>query len=836
MAFNKHGLTNEQANKLLDTFGPNELPSAKPKNIFTIVLEVLKEPMFILLVACGSLYFVLGDTTEGIILLCWVFVIILITFFQSLKTEKALNVLKQLSSPKALVIRDGKEIIVAGSTLVPGDIIILNEGDRVPADGKLISANHLMIDESLLTGESVAVLKSSTSEHEHLTKVHSGTLVVQGRAMVEVLFTGQQTQLGKIGKSLQTIEQGGTRLQLEMKMLIRNLFFIGGGLSVIVIAAFYFTRGGFVLALMNGLGTAMAMLPEEFPVVLTVFLAIGSWRLSRKNILTKKAAAIENLGSITVLCSDKTGTITENKMHIASVYCNGQIISEKNFDANNDELAALFLSSLFASREHSVDPMEDAIKIVAVKFLSDKHATIQLIKEYPLSNDYFGMTRVVVDETKNRTAYCKGAPEVILKQCGLSNDELNHLRQILFNLANEGKRVLAVAKANIDLHELPSRQNEFQFSFVGFLAFEDPIRKGVKESVADCHTAGIKVMMITGDNETTAISIAKQAGIISKGGVLTGAAISELTLEELKEKVKSINVFARIIPEQKLKIIEALKLNGEVVAMTGDGVNDAPALKASDVAIAMGSRGTDVARETADLVLLDDNFNSIVDSIRLGRKIYDNLQKALSYIVSIHIPIIGLTLVPAFFAGLPILLLPLHIVFLELIIDPVCSIAFESESEELNVMKRTPRKKEERFFGLDKILSSILIGVFLFLIVLAVYFVSIYEGHSPSEVRAVAFTSLILGNIFLSITMISKTRNVFNILNEGNKALYFLVSTAFLFLIVLLTNNYLNKLFGFGTLGLSHFVIAVSGSFTVLIILELYKLMIIKKELPNSSP
>lgn len=835
MAFNHHGLTSEKAIILLKQYGPNELPNAKPKNIFTVILEVLKEPMFILLVACGSLYFTLGDTTEGVILLCWVFVIIFITFYQSLKTEKALNVLKKLSAPKALVIRDGIETLIAGSNLVPGDLIILNEGDRVPADGKLISENHLMVDESLLTGESIPVSKSSTSEFENFKMVYSGTLIVQGRAIVEVLFTGQQTQLGKIGKSLQTIEQGGTRLQVEMKSLIKNLFFIGGSLSLIVIAAFYFTRGGFVAALMNGLGTAMAMLPEEFPVVLTVFLAIGSWRLSKKNILTKKAAAIENLGSITVLCSDKTGTITENKMHVASIYCDGQIIEESDFDSNKESLVHFFMCSFLASRTDSVDPMEEAIKSATNKFTATIFHSIKLIKEYPLSNDYFGMTRVIETENAQRVAYCKGAPEVILQQCNLPHTEHEYLKQILFQLANEGKRVLAVAKSVIDSIDLPSRQQDFKFSFVGFLAFEDPIRQGVKESVASCHAAGIKVMMITGDNETTALSIARQAGIISTGGVLNGTSISQLSLEELKGKLVDTNIFARIIPSQKLKIIEALKLNGEVVAMTGDGVNDAPALKAADVAIAMGSRGTDVARETADLVLLDDNFNSIVDSIRLGRKIYDNLQKALAYIISIHIPIIGLTLVPAFFAGLPILLLPLHIVFLELIIDPVCSIAFESEKEELNVMKRAPRKKEERFFGINKIFSSVLTGVFLFLIVLAVYFVSIDEGHSPSEVRAVAFTSLIIGNIFLSISMISKTRNIFNVLIEGNKALYLLASTAFLFLILLLANSYLNKLFGFGRLALSHFIIAISGSIILLLVLELYKWITLKKELPNSS-
>ncbi|MFM7014962.1 MAG: cation-translocating P-type ATPase [Bacteroidota bacterium] len=823
MTFIYKGLTNDEAEQRLKEIGANELPSAKPKNILVIIAEILQEPMFILLVFCGVLYFIIGDTTEGLILLCWVFVIIFITFYQSLKTEKALSVLKQLATPKATVIRDGIEQKIASRFIVPGDIIILNEGDRIPADGFLLDSTHLLIDESLLTGESLPVIKSVDLMNPEQVTIFSGTMVVQGRAIVKIVLTGIHTQVGKIGRSLQSIETNSTRLQVEMKSLIRKLFFVGGGLSLLVIAAFYFTRGGLILSLINGMATAMAMLPEEFPVVLTVFLAIGSWRLSRRNILTKKASAIENLGAITVLCSDKTGTITENKMHLSDVFFHQHIISSNQFDKYKSDLTPLMQASFFASRVHTVDPMELAIIEASNNYLDNQAKEFKVIKEYPLSNEYFGMTRVYEFDDRSRVAYCKGAPEVIIDQCDLSAKEKSNLVQKLFEMANEGKRVLAVAKAVLSNDYLPALQQEFPFSFIGLIAFEDPIREGVRESVEDCHRAGINVIMITGDNETTALSIAKQAGIMSSGGVLNGMELNALPLHVLREKIKSTCVFARIIPEQKLKIIEALKMNGEVVAMTGDGVNDAPALKAADVAIAMGGRGTDVARETADLVLLDDHFNSIVNSIRQGRKIYDNLQKAFAYIISIHIPIIGLTLIPAFFSTLPLLLLPLHIVFLELIIDPVCSIAFESESEELNVMNRPPRNKDNLFFGIKNILSSISVGVFLFLTVVIVYFTSMLEGHTAAEIRAVTFTSLILGNVFLSISMISKTRSFVAVMKEKNKALYLLMMAALFFLTVLLSNNYLNHLFGFAKLDWPHFVLSISGALFVLIVLEVIK-------------
>ncbi|MFN5789886.1 MAG: cation-translocating P-type ATPase, partial [Bacteroidota bacterium] len=648
----------------------NELPTAKSKNIGQIALEVFKEPMFILLLVCSSIYLLLGDYTEGIMLSASILIIIFITFYQYQKTERAIESLRQLSSPKAMVIRNGETVKIPGREIVIGDIVLINEGDRIPADGILIHGTNLSVDESMLTGESIPVSKD-TLAYEGSSKVFSGTLVVQGSGKLEVTAIGIHTEFGKIGKSLQQIVQDPTRLQKEMKVLIRNLFIIGGFLSVLVVIAFYLTRGDFIASLLSGLASAMAILPEEFPVVLTIFLAIGAWRLSQQNVLTRKPSAIETLGSATVLCSDKTGTITQNNMVLSTLIKEHFIIEKNEFEENIENIEGLIFTSILASPPESIDPMERAIYAVKKTLSSSKSpSSFTLLKEYPLSKDLFAMTRVLEDEIGQLYVGTKGAPEAILELCHISDEERIHLLSKVKMLAKRGQRILGVAKGKVENREFPVSQKDFSFEFMGFIGFEDPIRAEVPEAIKQCYSAGIKVIMITGDYPETAKNIGKQAGLIEQDEILTGHDLKNLSESELKEKIKHVNIFARIIPEQKLQIIKALKANGEVVAMTGDGVNDAPALKAADIGISMGGKGTDVARESSSLVLLDDNFSSIVMAIRSGRRIFDNLQKAMGYIIAIHIPIIGLALLPAFFPGLPILLMPLHIVFMELIIDP----------------------------------------------------------------------------------------------------------------------------------------------------------------------
>lgn len=818
------GLGTAEANKRLVIHGYNELPSAKSKNIWRIALEVVKEPMFILLITCGALYMIIGDYKEGAILLSTILIIIFITFYQYQKTERALEALRKLSSPRALVIRDGKETRIPGREIVPGDVIILHEGDRISADARVFDVTNLTVDESLLTGESVPVTKKvhsdSTNTHE---LVFSGTLVVQGKGLAEVTSTGRKTEFGKIGTSLLKIEQDETRLQKEMKVLIRNLFIIGAIISVATVVAFYFTRGNFVRSLLNGLASAMAILPEEFPVVLTVFLALGAWRLSRKNVLTRRPSAIEALGSTTVLCSDKTGTITQNKMEIAAIYNGQELIKSSAFIDQKDQINDLVEASYLASQKDTIDPMEKAIIKTYTTQFSKKGSDSKLIKEYPLSPELFAMTRVVEGDGNGNAVSAKGAPEAIFKLCKMNVQETDKHLAVVHQMAEQGYRVIGVANALHKDGKLPELQHGFDFNFLGLIGLEDPIRPEVPEAIRECNEAGIKVILITGDFPATAKNIAMQIGLDPNKGIITGEELKNLSDPELKKRIINTNIFARVVPEQKLRIVEALKANNEIVAMTGDGVNDAPALKAANIGVAMGNKGTDVAREASSLVLLDDNFASIVAAIRSGRRIFDNLQKAMSYILAIHIPIIGLTLLPAFITSLPILLMPLHIVFMELIIDPACSIAFESEQEEKGIMKRLPRSHDEQFFGKKKIFSSLLQGLLLLIMVVSVYFLSINEGHSPEEVRTIAFSSLIIGNIFLILTNLSKTRSFISVFTEFNLAAILILFTAIILLLLIISIPSLQHIFSFQFPGYKHFVSSILGANCLLLILESFK-------------
>lgn len=819
----KDSLSSGQAKELLDKFGFNELPSAKSKTIFKIAFEVIKEPMFLLLLSCSILYIILGDYNEGIILLSSVLLIIFITFYQHQKTEKSLDALRKLSSPRALVIRDGKEMRIPGREVVPGDILILSEGDRIPADSIIIETNYLMVDESILTGESLAVNKSNDPENEN-SYVYSGTLVVQGHAYAEVLKTGALTKFGQIGKSLQSIEKDQTKLQSEMKYLIRNLFIIGILISLAIVILFYLKKGDLIYALLNGLAASMAILPEEFPVVLTIFLALGAWRLSKNKVLTRNASAIETLGSATVLCSDKTGTITQNKMQLNSIYFNDKIYSLKNNELHNSELNDAINALYYASNEQTSDPME--ISITQHFKALNLNNTSTLIKEYPLSKKLFAMTRVLeFDNAKNLVAYSKGAPEAIMHLSNLTVETKDKYSKIIEGFAKNGLRVLAFACAHINEHILPEEQHNLRLEFLGLVAFEDPIRDEVPHALQECINAGITVKMITGDYPETAKSIATQIGLIHNDYVITGDELKSMSDEELNNKIKQTNIFARIIPEQKLRIIQALKSQGEVVAMTGDGVNDAPALKAADIGIAMGQKGTDVAREASSLVLLDDNFASIVSAIKLGRKIFDNLQKAMSYILAIHVPIIGLVIIPSLFSYYPILLMPLHIVFMELIIDPICSIAFESEQEEKSIMNRPPRNINEKFFGWNSILYSIFKGTLVLAVVVIVGHLSIQEGHSEKEVRAIAFSSLIIANIFLILSSLSKTRSAIAVITEKNWSVILILSMALIMLFMSVSIPFLLNIFNFSFPGYAHFIPSIGFAFLLLISIEILKFL-----------
>lgn len=820
-----NGLSESHAKELLLTHGYNELPETESRHITEIILEVLREPMFILLLSCGIVYLLLGDYAEGILLLCWILVIIYITIYQHRKTEKSLGKLRQIASPMSTVMRDGKACRIAGRELVPGDIILVHEGERIPADAHLLEAHQLMVDESMLTGESIPVLKEMTPNSCDESSLFGGTLVVSGKGMARVNLTGIHTKMGKIGQALKTIEEGETRLQKETRWLIKRLFLGGILVSLAVAAAFYFTRGDLLQSILHGLSAAMALLPEEFPVVLTIFLTLGAWRLSQIKVLTRKPSAIETLGSATVLCSDKTGTITLNQMQLGALRPADfptKVVSE----SQKKEMEKELLQVLFhASAALVIDPMEKAI---ADAFRNSNLTSDDIglpIREYLLESKLPAMSRVLQSkEDALAKVFCKGAPETIFTLCQLSPEQVSYHTLHVKQLAADGYRVLGAARALVDANQLPDKQNDFSFSFVGLAGFVDPLREGVTDAVRECAEAGIKVIMITGDFPETALHVAEKAGLAHRGKTITGSMLQNMSADELASEIKNTAVFARIVPEQKLRIIQALKSNGEVVAMTGDGVNDAPALKAADIGISMGIKGTDVAREASSLVLLNDHFASIVEAIKSGRRIFDNLQKAMGYIISIHVPIIGFVLIPAFSPALPVLLLPLHIVFLELIIDPVCSTAFDAEPAEKGLMKRPPRARDEVFFSVQKIFLNFAKGLLMLAAVAAVYFYAVSKGYQASHVKSLAFSTLIYCNVFFSLSSLSKTRLFFHSLSTPNPAAIIISLAAFLFLFLSLRLPAIINLFGFCFLPVTEILLASVPALFLLLLLETLKL------------
>ena len=703
---NLQGLTEQEARERLATDGYNELPATKKRTFLHILLEVVREPMFLMLIACGLLYLFLGDSEEALMLMGFVVVIIGITFYQEQKTERALDALRDLSSPRALVIRDGKQQRIAGREVVSDDIVLVAEGDRVPADAVLLTGSNISVDESLLTGESVPVRKKAWDGRLEMGRpggddqpfVYSGTLIVKGQGVTQVRSTGLRTEIGKIGKALQILQPEDTNLQQQTGRIVRNFAMIGLAMCTIVVIVFGLTRADWLHGFLAGITLAMATLPEEFPVVLTIFLALGAWRISQRHVLTRRVPAVEMLGAATVLCTDKTGTLTQNRMTVTHLMAGGDLLTvdvqQRSIPEAFHELVEF---GILATPVDPFDPMEKALKEVGGRTLINTdhlHADWNLMREYPLSEKLLAMSHVWRSTSRHAFVIAtKGAPEAIADLCHFDAAQMDVLRGQINRMADQGLRVLGVAKAEFIPVDLPAEQHDFEFMFVGLLGLADPIRPEVPGAVKECYDAGIRVIMITGDYPGTARNIARQIGLKPLDDIITGAELEAMSDDELSERIKTTCIFARAVPEQKLRLVGALKANGEVVAMTGDGVNDAPALKAAHIGIAMGGRGTDVARESAALVLVDDNFASIVAAVRMGRRIFDNLKKAMAFIFSVHIPIAGMSLIPVVL-NWPLALLPVHVLFLELIIDPACTVVFEMEDDEPDIMQRPPRKLE----------------------------------------------------------------------------------------------------------------------------------------------
>jgi Ca2+-transporting ATPase len=824
------GISEERATYFLKEQGYNELPSTKKRSIFTILFEVVREPMFLLLIASGTIYLFLGSLDEALMLLGFVFVIIGITFYQERKTERTLEALRDLSSPRALVIREGKKKRIPGREVVEDDILILEEGDRVPADAVVLSCSHLLINESLLTGESVPVRKIPCGGVMDMhppggdgkPSVYSGTLIVQGQGIAQVQSTGMNTEMGKIGKRLESLEEEDTSLQKETRKLVRNFALAGVFLCAVVIIVYGLTRLDWLNGFLAGITLAMAILPEEIPVVLTIFLALGAWRISKKKVLTRRSHAIQALGSASVLCVDKTGTLTLNQMSVNQIFANGKFYdfsSQKNncLPENYHQLAEF---SILASQRDPFDPMEKALKNLGEDTLSNTehlHYDWTIVREYPLSQELLAMSHVWKSpDGEDYIIASKGAPEAIADLCHLDEKETEEVLNNIKHMADEGLRIIGVAKASFKQVGLPVKQHDFTFEFLGLIGFIDPVRPGVKDAVEECYTAGLRVVMITGDYPGTAQKIAQSIGLTPREKIITGSKLDNMGDAELQESIKDVNIFARVVPEQKLRLVNALKANDEIVVMTGDGVNDAPALKSAHIGISMGDRGTDVAREASSLVLLNDDFSSIVDAVKMGRRIFDNLKKAVAYIFAVHIPIIGMSLIPVFF-NLPLVLLPVQIVFLELIIDPSCSIVFEAEPAEKNVMKRPPRSINEPLFDRKIISLSILQGISVLVIVLFIYSLSLYQGKGDMEARALSFTTLIIANIGLILTNRSWSMTILETLKTPNRALWWVIGGAFLFLGLVLYTEPLRNLFGFSVLHPDDLLIClVAGGLSIL--------------------
>jgi P-type Ca2+ transporter type 2C len=727
---------------------------------------VLREPMFLLLIAAGGIYLLLGDVQDALMLLFFVLLIIVMTVSQQHKSERVLEALRDLSSPRALVIRDGKQQRIAGREVVQGDLMLFKEGDRVAADAVLLSCNSMSADESLLTGESVPVRKISGSTDTPALQpggdgqpfVYAGTVLVQGSGIGLVTATGKSSAIGQIGKSLQDTRSGTSPLRIQTDRLVRLLAFLAITICLILVVVHGVTHGRWLDALLAGISLAMASLPEEFPVILSVFMALGAWRISRRNVLTRRLDAIETLGATTVLCTDKTGTLTENRMVIRKLYSGGPMPDKNRLlqvDSHSplpEPWHELVEFGILASVREPFDPMERALHELGNRTLSGSehlHAAWQLVHEYSLSPELAAMTHVWHgDEQEQHMVAAKGAPEAIIDLCHLPDTQAASVEQAAAEMADQGLRVLGVARAELKPgQKWPAQQHDIEFSFVGLLGLQDPLRPDAIDAIAQCHAAGIRVVMITGDHARTAQAISRELGLPA-ADVLTGSELDSLSDSALRAKLRDVRVFARIVPQQKLRLVEAFKANGEIVAMTGDGVNDAPALKAAHIGVAMGRRGTDVAREAAGLVLLNDDFASLAATVRLGRRIYDNLRKAMSYALAVHIPIVGMALLPVL-TGQPLLLMPAHIMFLQMIIDPACSIFFEAEPEERNIMLRRPRQANEALFGGMLLTNSLLQGVVAFVIAAAIYAWALSKGWDENSVRALVFTAMVAGNIAL---------------------------------------------------------------------------------------
>lgn len=821
--FDIQGLTTEQVDLARKKFGRNILTYKQESGIVDALKKLAKEPMIFLLLIAAVIYFVSGQSGDGIFLLSAILIVSAISLFQDSRSRNALQKLKILTQPNCKVIRNGEEEEIKSEELVIGDSLIVEEGVSITADGIIVHSNDFSVNESILTGESSAVFKDKDKEDNHIYK---GTTVSSGLAIATITAIGNETKLGKIGKSLESISEEKTPLELQINSFVKKLVIAGAIVFLVVWAINYAHSNELLDSLQKALTLAMSILPEEIPMAFSAFMAIGAWRLMKMGIVVKQMKTVETLGGATVICIDKTGTITENKMSLAKLF----VPSTKHISSPEAELTAeetqLITLAMWASEPIPFDPMEVALHDAYGKLdQTDDRPNFKMVHEYPLGGKPPMMTHLFENESGQRIIAAKGAPEALMNVCKLSKTERQQITEAIQTITAEGYRVLAVGKSEFEGNDYPDKQQEFPFTFNGIVAFYDPPKKNIRKVFQDFYQAGIAVKIITGDNAETTRAIANQTGFDSSGHSLSGDQLMQLSEDELREKVVKTNIFTRMFPEAKLRIINALKSNGQIVAMTGDGVNDGPALKAAHIGIAMGKKGTEIAKQAASLILVDDDLSKMVDAVGMGRRIYTNLKKAIQYIISIHIPIILTVFIPLVLGWIyPNIFSPVHIIFLELIMGPTCSIVFENEPMEKNTMSQQPRPVTTTFFTWKELTTSIFQGLAITAGTLFAYQYSVDQGWGEAQTRTIVFLVLISANVFLTLVNRSFYYSIFTTWRYKNKLVVIIIGITATITGLLLFVSPFTAFFEFERINISQFFTGIAIGLVSVMWYELVKI------------
>lgn len=817
------GLTDQEVLLSREKHGRNVVQAVKRHRLLIVIKEIISEPLFIILICTAAIYLVLGETGEAIIMLIALGFVSGISIYQENRSRSAVEALKKLSAPLAKVIRNSITLEIKAEDLVMDDLVVLEDGNLVPADAVLLKQNDFSVNESILTGESLAVFKEISGSNN---RIFQGTMIMTGSCVAQVVAIGAQTELGKIGQSLEAIEGAKTPLQQQIKNFVKMMVAAGAIAFLVVWGVNYYLSKDILHSLLHGLTLAMSVLPEEIPVAFSTFMALGAYHLYKKRVIARSPHTVETLGAATVICADKTGTITENEMRLSAIY---DFTQEKIYDytENPAQFNIVLEYAMWSSETAPFDAMEKSIHaIYGVVAPVDKRTDYKLIREYPLGGKPPIMTHVFSNDKNERIIACKGGVEGVLNQCKLTIEKRENIFKITQQLASKGFRILAVGRSDFNDQPFPGTQHEFVFEFLGLIGFYDPPKKNMNEILKKFYGAGIQVKMITGDYSETAIAIANQIELKNSSAVLTGDQVVAMSDYELQSNVKSVNIFARMFPEAKLKVIEALKATGEVVAMTGDGVNDGPALKAAHIGIAMGQRGSEVAKQAASLVLVDDDLEHMTEAVALGRRIYENLKKAIQYIISIHIPIILIVTMPLLLMWKYLdIFSPVHVIFLELIMGPTCSVIFEREPIEPDSMQKQPRKMSTTFFSWPELSMSIIQGLMITLACLALGYYFMKAGESEEFVRTVIYSTLIFSNLFLTLANRSFHHSIFTTLQYKNVLIPIVLSISLAILFLSIYFHPIQQIFQFEEIPVSTIGLCLAAAFAGVIWVEFYKWM-----------